>query len=232
MQPASPSTDELAPWHLTPMNCLGASAVLIGLAMLALPFDLAVSTWFKEHPLRGDAQRLINLCEAFGYGLTALFVIITAAAIDRRGVRVMPRLLLGTYGAGAVANLGKVIVARWRPNTTFTPNGFRDSFVSWFPWIYPDELPGPWNSGYASFPSGHSATAVGLALALSIFYPRATWWFVVLAALTMLQRIVSRAHYPSDTFAGAAVACLVAALLLHSRWLERRLRRIENQPSQ
>jgi membrane-associated phospholipid phosphatase len=227
---AAAQADDLQPWHITPMGCLYASAVLIGLVLITFPFDLAISNWFREHPLRGDLKRLINLCEAFGYGFTALLVIITAAAIDRRSWRVVPRLLLGTYCAGAAANLGKIVVARWRPNTAFEPTGVRDSFVSWFPWVWPDELPGPWNSGYASFPSGHSATAVGLALSLSIFYPKGTWWFLFLAGLTMLQRIESRAHYPSDTFAGAAVACLVTALLLHSRWLERRLRRIETGP--
>ena len=45
--------------------------------------------------------------------------------------------------------------------------------------------------------------------------------------MAMLQRVESRAHYLSDTLAGAAVACLVTALLLHSRWLERRLRKLE-----
>lgn len=221
---------DLPPWHLTPMGLLIASSLLTVLALVAFPFDLAISDWFKLHPLRGDPQRVVNLLEAFGFGPTAFVVMLTAAFIDRRGWRVLPRLTLGTYAAGSLANLGKIIVARWRPNTAHVPNGVRDSFISWFPWIWPDELPTPWNSGYASFPSGHSATAVGLALSLSIFYPKATWWFVFLAGMTMLQRVASRAHYPSDTLAGAALACFAMAILLHSRWLERRLRKLEMGP--
>ena len=202
---------------------------MIVLVMVALPFDLAVSNWMRANHLPGDLERLINLGEVFGYGLSVLFIAVTAAAIDARGWRVMPRILLGAWGSGMIANAGKIIVARWRPNADFRPEGIGDSFIGWLPLLSPADLPGPWNRGMQSFPSGHSATAVGLALALSIFYPKGTWWFLVLAGLAMFQRIESRAHYLSDTLAGAAVACLVTALLLHSRWLERWLRKLETR---
>lgn len=218
------------------MRCLGASAVLISLAMLALPFDLRLSNWLRADsisgdPIRGDLERLISLCEAFGYGGSVVFIAITAAAIDPRGLRVVPRILLGAFGCGLVADAGKLLIARWRPNAAFEPQAVSESFIRWLPLLSRDELPGPWNRGMQSFPSGHSATAVGLALALSIFYPRGTWWFLILAVLCMFQRIESRAHYLSDTLAGAAVACLVTALLLHSRWLERWLRKLEMGPT-
>lgn len=224
---AAPHVDLLHPWHITPIGCLWASAVLIVLTICAFPFDLTITNWVKQNHIRGDLERLIMLCEVFGYGLTVLFVVITAAWIDVRGWRVAPRLMLGAFGSGLVADVGKIVVARWRPNADFQPTGVRDTFISWLPWVWPDGLPTAWNRGYASFPSGHSATAVGLALALSIFYPKATWWFFFLAGMALLQRVESRAHYLSDTLAGAAVACLVTALLLHSRWLESRLRKLE-----
>lgn len=213
--------------RITPMRCLWASAALILLAMAALPFDLSISGWVKENHIRGDLERLIMLCETFGYGLSVLFVVISAGFIDPRGWRVMPRLLIGAFGAGLIADAGKIILARWRPNADFEPQGFRDTFITWLPWVWPDGLPDKWNRGFASFPSGHSATAVGLALSLSILYPRATGWFLFLASMAMLQRVESRAHYLSDTFAGAAVACLLMAILLHSRWLEGKLQKLE-----
>lgn len=228
--PAIPPHDELVPWHITPMGCLWASAVLIVLVMAALPFDVALANWMRANHIRGDLERLITLGEVFGYGLSVLFIAITAAAIDARGWRVVPRILFGAFGSGLIADACKIIIARWRPNANFQPVGFQDSFIRWLPLLSRDELPGPWNRGMQSFPSGHSATAVGLALALSIFYPKGTWWFLVLAGLAMFQRIESRAHYLSDTLAGAAVACLVTALLLHSRWLERWLRKLETRP--
>jgi membrane-associated phospholipid phosphatase len=216
---------------ITPMGCLWASAALIALAIVALPFDLSISAWVKQNHIRGDLERLIMLCEVFGYGWTVLFVVVTAAFVDSRGWRVTPRLLLGAFGSGLIADAGKIVLARWRPNAEFEPQGFRDTFIGWLPWVWSADLPAKWNRGFASFPSGHSATAVGLALSLSILYPKATGWFIFLAGMAMLQRVESRAHYVSDTLAGAAVACLVTAIFLHSRWLETRLQKLELPPA-
>ena len=210
------------------MRCLWASAALILLAVVALPFDLSISAWMKQNHIRGELKHLIALCEAFGFGWSVLLIVITAACVDRRGWRVAPRLLLGSLGIGLLADAGKIIVARWRPNADFQPQGFRDTFIGWLPWVWPAELPAKWNRGFASFPSGHSATAVGLALALGTLYPKATVWFIFLAGWVMLQRIESRAHYPSDTLSGAALACFVTAIALHSRWLETKLGKLES----
>ena len=59
-----------------------------------------------------------------------------------------------------------------------------------------------------SFPSGHTATAVGLAISLDAD-PRGRWLFAVFAALASLQRMTAGAHYLSDSLFGAALACLV-----------------------
>jgi membrane-associated phospholipid phosphatase len=226
---AAPDPDALAPWHITTMGCLYASVIFIVLTLLALPFDLSLSAWIKQNRIRGDLERVIMLAEVFGYGWTVLFVMITAAQIDQRGWRVVPRLFLVFACVGIVANICKVLfVARWRPNSSFEPEGIRDTFAQWLPWLDRDHLPAPWGRDLMSFPSGHTATATGLALSLSILYPRGTIWFCVLAFFAAFQRIETRAHYLSDTLAGASVACLVMALLLHSRWVESRLRRIES----
>ena len=57
------------------------------------------------------------------------------------------------------------------------------------------------------FPSAHAATAVGLAIALGVLYPRGRWLFIAFAFLAGLQRIEAQAHFASDVLAGAAVAC-------------------------
>lgn len=229
-QPPTTDADSTAlePWHITPMGCLIASAIFLILTLVALPFDLRLTGWIRSNHIRGDLERVIMLAEVFGYGWTALFVMITAAQIDQRGWRVVPRLFVTFASVGIAANICKVFfVARWRPNATFQPEHIRESFAQWLPWFDRAALPAPWNRELMSFPSGHTATAVALALSLSILYPRGTVWFCVLAFIAAFQRIESRAHYLSDTLAGAAVACFVVALLLHSRWLERNLRKLE-----
>ncbi|WP_425614671.1 phosphatase PAP2 family protein [Anatilimnocola sp. NA78] len=223
--------DELTPWHITSMGCLIASGILVVLMFGAFFVDVPLSNWMRhEHrPIKGDLLRLIMLGEVFGYGLSVLMIVITAGVLDVRGWRVTPRLLIGGFGCGLFADVCKVlIVARWRPSAEFRPENFQESFATWLPLFFQSRLPGPWKHVLMSFPSGHSATATGLALALSILYPRGTWWFLLLAALAMIQRVVSSAHYLSDTLAGAAVACFFTAVLLHWRWLERRFRRWES----
>lgn len=68
-------------------------------------------------------------------------------------------------------------------------------------------------SSYASFPSGHSLTAFGTALALAYMLPRWRWWLLALAALVAVSRVVISAHYPSDVLAGASIGLATAILL-------------------
>ena len=73
-----------------------------------------------------------------------------------------------------------------------------------------------------SFPSAHTATAVGLAIGLSWMYPRGRWLFAVFAALVACQRMQSCAHYLSDTLFGATVGFLVATVCIeYVKWFDR-----------
>ena len=85
---------------------------------------------------------------------------------------------------------------------------------------------GPWlplgslGSASQSFPSAHTATAVGLAISLAYVYPAARWLFCVLPLLVAYQRMDSGAHFLSDVLCGAAVGCIVAVVTLRARWLD------------
>lgn len=68
-------------------------------------------------------------------------------------------------------------------------------------------------ASYASFPSGHSLTAFGTALALAYMLPRWRWALLALAALVAVSRVIISAHYPSDVLAGAAIGLGTAILL-------------------
>jgi membrane-associated phospholipid phosphatase len=67
-----------------------------------------------------------------------------------------------------------------------------------------------------SFPSAHTATAVGLSAALIWLYPQGRLLFTLLAALVGCQRIASMAHFPSDVMFGAATGCFVAQFILQT----------------
>ncbi|MDQ1007263.1 membrane-associated phospholipid phosphatase [Streptomyces sp. V4I23] len=66
----------------------------------------------------------------------------------------------------------------------------------------------------SSFPSGHTAAAVGFTAAVATTSP---WWAAATAvptAMVALERVHTGAHYPSDIAAGAAIG-LAGALLVH-----------------
>lgn len=59
-----------------------------------------------------------------------------------------------------------------------------------------------------SFPSGHTSSAVTIALLLGLYFPRLRGVFWFFAAVVALERIVTRNHYPSDVIAGAGIGVL------------------------
>jgi membrane-associated phospholipid phosphatase len=110
------------------------------------------------------------------------------------------------------ADVIKLFIARTRPLATHQTASVADTFVLALPLLNSGALKDGYGHHVQSFPSAHAATAVGLAIALSTFYPRGRWLFAVFAALAMLQRLGAQAHYLSDVLAGAAVAFVVAAV--------------------
>ena len=79
-----------------------------------------------------------------------------------------------------------------------------------------------------SFPSGHAATAIGLAVALSILYPRGRWFFALLAVTVAACRVIVHAHFPTDVVAGlmlggaSAYACQRGFAVAHVRLVRMR----------
>ena len=72
----------------------------------------------------------------------------------------------------------------------------------------------------SSMPSGHSATAVAGAIALSLLWRRGRGLAWTLAALIMLSRLYMGVHYPSDVLVGGLVgwACAYVATVNVPAW--------------
>jgi membrane-associated phospholipid phosphatase len=199
-------------------------AALLLAAIAALGADLPVAVPLQRLRREATSDDTARTClaylgylddfEPFGHGLGLVLVIVAFHQLDRARRWAIPRVLACALAAGGVADLLKMLVIRIRPNDL--PFPFPDSvwktFGDWWPMLSAA-------SEYQSFPSAHTATAVGLAAALIWLYPQGRWLFVALAGLVGCQRIASGAHYPSDVLLGAAAGCLVAALLLSIGWL-------------
>ncbi len=193
---------------------------------VALVVDLPVLAFCRGGRLPGDLRKLIEFAEVFAHGIGVGFIVLTVLVLDRARRRRLPRLLACAYGSGLMANVVKLTVARARPrNSEF--QSVWDSFVGWCPWLTSAGVHEPFDSSFQSLPSAHTATAVGFAIGLSVLYPQGRWLFACFAVLAAMQRVVSNAHFVSDTFAGAAVGCLFAAFCLDRRGLGRLFDRME-----
>ncbi len=108
----------------------------------------------------------------------------------------------------------KWVIARSRPMSFDLSQPIGASFGKWLPYW---NVPG-WDHPLQSLPSGHTATAVGLTVALIRMYPQGRALFIAFAVLAACQRMGASAHFLSDTMAGAAVGLFFATLVLDTRF--------------
>jgi membrane-associated phospholipid phosphatase len=189
------------------------AAAFLGAAAAALPLDCRLSGWCVEGRVPGDIRRLLTWSESFGHGLGVALIALALFQLDPLRRRTLPRVLAASLGAGLAADVVKLLVARSRPYRAFELHqGLIETFGGWFPL-------GRGGSSLQSFPSAHTATAIGLALALAWLYPRGRWLFAGLAVLVACQRLQCGAHFLSDVLAGAAVGWLAASAFLPGGFL-------------
>lgn len=70
-------------------------------------------------------------------------------------------------------------------------------------------------SAYWSFPSGHATTVMGVAVGLSIVFPRYMPGFLSVAGLVILSRLALLEHYASDVLIAAYLVLLELSLLVY-----------------
>lgn len=196
-------------------------ALLTLAAAAALAIDVPVAWKFRRwnDPKLSPTVRAylgyFDAFEPFGQGMLGVpLVLIAIHQLDPGRRWAIPRLLACSLLAGAAADLLKMLVVRIRPNDFGFDGPVWATFGQWLPLL---SVGSEWlnvGSEWQSFPSGHTATAVGLAAGLVWLYPNGRFLFPALAALVGCQRVVSCAHYPSDVLAGAAAGSLVALLFL------------------
>jgi len=65
-----------------------------------------------------------------------------------------------------------------------------------------------------SFPSGHSAAAMSVALAYTIVFPSLAIVLIPVAVLVGLSRVFLGVHYPGDVLTGQLLAVLVGVIVV------------------
>lgn len=198
-------------------SLLAVGGLFILAAVVVMPWDVAIASWVRELSIGGDLRRLIHLSETFAYGLTVILILLAIHAADLSARRALPRVVAVVFGAGLAANLVKCSLARFRPMAMPPDLDSWQTFVGWLPAVRAGGWDMKWNHDLQSFPSSHTAVAVGLAIALGQLYPRGRMWFAWFAAMAGFQRLYAGAHFLSDVLLAAGLSCLLAVALRADR---------------
>ncbi len=163
-----------------------------------------------------SVQPLASWCSKIGEGWVVAAAGIFLALLLLLLHRPMPAarvffVMLVSLLTGLAADVFRLIFGRARP-LAHVPQGFYGLWHN-----------GHWLAGkyeFSSFPSGHSATAVGLAAAAWLVHRGWGMLCAVYALAVMWSRLALQCHHLSDVLAstvlGLTMACLLKPLLLNS----------------
>lgn len=108
--------------------------------------------------------------------------------------------------SGLSVDVLKAVAARWRPIAYFAePSRFGFALF---------EIGHEINS----FPSGHAATALAVACALTRLFPRRRVLWIAAGALVAASRVIVGKHFPGDVLAGAWFGVVITLALSRTVW--------------
>lgn len=186
-----------------------AALIALGVGWL----DPPIAHWFKqfdETPLR-DIFGLVTR-----FGSSALYLVVSFVLFawfrlrarrraenggtDRRRADQAGFVFATMVAATLPVSLLKISLGRARPRLLF-----REDVYGFWPFRF--------DYDYWSLPSGHTATAVAMALALYFLWPRYGWLYLGAALLVAASRVIITTHFFADVAAGAYVAVVAAVVV-------------------
>jgi membrane-associated phospholipid phosphatase len=186
---------------------LGAAMTALAVILSILYVDQPVALFF--HGQNGQLRAVFTFITQFGLsagyliGAAITFAALHIAARLRHFAALADRLRAYSHVPlffftavaipGLAVDLIKIVFGRPRPKLLFS-NGETS-----FAWLGTQ-------ADYWSFPSGHTANAVAIALAVSMIWPRYRMVAAIFAVLIAASRIIITAHYVSDVIMGAFIA--------------------------
>lgn len=155
----------------------------------------------------GDSSWSIPLFAAAALFFTAIGSVLTGAgaALTKAWRNASFFVLCCLVSSGLATIIFKSIIGRARPDVAGEGNLAFHHFTH--------------SSDWASFPSGHTTTAMALAFALGLVFPKARGAFIAIAVMVAASRVILGVHWVSDTIAGTLVAWLALRAMI---WIFRR----------
>jgi len=189
--------------------------LLVIITICYLSIDLPLSGYFyalRESQFVTFASILTIFGEGVYYIVPSLILFFIFRKRNPYYAQISLFILATTSISGILVNLIKPIFGRFRPEMFFTENlyGF-----NWF------EIAFTMNS----FPSGHSATALGAWLAFAMIFPKYRILLLLIGIMIASTRIIVTAHYLSDVIAGSAVGIAVTLIYYHRVYVKNNFNR-------
>lgn len=184
---------------------------MAGLALVAL--DERIQPHLRELGLGATCNSVAQIWQDAGAtpGIV-LFLGTGLVTAIRDGGQTFVRFAACVGGAGGTVQIVKHLVGRARPDWVQGATRFFGPF-------------GIWNNGPSmpidSMPSGHTAAAFAMAVALSWRWPRATAIWFATAAGVGVSRVLLDRHFLSDVVLGALLGTAVAVAAL--KWTQTEL---------
>ena len=163
--------------------------------------DLQIAEWINQHRIKGLDGLFIFLTDTAGTIAYAVPIILILYALYKhnvllrmKGLQILSTLLLSTI----IVQLIKHIIHRKRPYEV-------DKIIQKL----------SYGGGY-SFPSGHTADAFALAIAITLVVTKRRWILIPLyiwAVTVAYSRMLLGVHYLTDILASICISFLCAVLM-------------------
>ena len=189
------------PWLI----CLTAAAAVLSIAsLLAADRPLARSMASLDPGVRSFFEKvtLLGSSEPYLIGLPVLAVVLLVLDRSRRLASAALFTFVTIAASGLAIDAIKVTAGRLRPSF-YVGQGLHGLEPFTFDWAK------------HSFPSGHAAVGVGLAIGMGTFFPLLRVPLALVALAIGASRVALDLHYLSDVICGAYLAVPAALLAKH-----------------
>ncbi len=209
----------------------------VPLAVMALALALIAGTSRTYYPINDIVKHLPASFSDFGAQMANPFTVVALCAgvwiCDRRRRPALAVFLVSLAMLGLVNEPIKQVAGRARPRWSIDQSKENREWINQYTARHPGVSFGvprrdAWlgfqagrpyfESGFVSFPSGHSAQAFLTAAFLIVLYPRGRWLWLLLAASCALARVAQRVHFVEDTLFGGAFGWMVAQWVFAWAW--------------